>query len=448
MSKILFIDTNVFLHYHQFDQINWAKLLDTEMVLIIIPPVTLRELNEHKDSHRLSHIRERAQKTIKILENCLKPGMDIKINKNLAIRFEDREPNIDYDEYQLNRKIQDDNLIASMLMYRNENIETQIILVTRDSGLLLCAKAGRQSIQTLRMPDDHILSVHPDPAQVIIQELTKEIQEYKNSIPDVFLLFENGEKYNEFKIPKPLHKTSMDFQNKLDEIKQKFPKINKPRVNETELIDVENSGDLVSRLAYSLESGGGISQDEYDRYNNELEKYYKKYSNYLVEDLNFVNLRRRTVTLDILLTNNGTAPANDIDVIMHFPDGLRIIEEEDLPEPPSKPKPPVQPRNYIEMITYPYESMVRYPIISTQNDIGPIGPSSNISSFDIKRTNSYEVNLHVNKAKHNMQEHFEPLYIIFNSYKEASSFEIKYKFIAANIPREVSGSLHVIINKN
>lgn len=42
---ILFIDTNVLLHYQRLEQIDWPALTQAQSVLIVLPPVVFRELN-------------------------------------------------------------------------------------------------------------------------------------------------------------------------------------------------------------------------------------------------------------------------------------------------------------------------------------------------------------------------------------------------------------------
>ena len=63
-TKIAFIDTMIFLHFQSFDQLDWPTILNMKRAMIIVPPITLRELNKHKDTHNLQKIRERAQSVI------------------------------------------------------------------------------------------------------------------------------------------------------------------------------------------------------------------------------------------------------------------------------------------------------------------------------------------------------------------------------------------------
>jgi len=50
------------------------------------------------------------------------------------------------------------------------------------------------------------------------------------------------------------------------------------------------------------------------------------------------------------VTHDGTAPADDVDITLHFPDGLDVVASDDTPRKPRKPQPPVQPRSPMEMM--------------------------------------------------------------------------------------------------
>jgi hypothetical protein len=151
-----------------------------------------------------------------------------------------------------------------------------------------------------------------------------------------------------------------------------------------------------------------------------------------------------------VLVNDGTTPAEDIDINMQFPNGFRLLEGNQLPDPPDSPKPPVEPRTIMEkraeLIKFSYP-MVSSPNFGSINHSNPVEPLANVSSPTIKPTNSYEVCIHVQKVKHNMQAKLDPLFVVFDSYESSNSFMINYKILADNISHEVSGSLNVIIDK-
>ena len=43
------LDTNIFIHFRDFDQIDWKSILNSkEDFLILIPPIIIDELDSHK----------------------------------------------------------------------------------------------------------------------------------------------------------------------------------------------------------------------------------------------------------------------------------------------------------------------------------------------------------------------------------------------------------------
>jgi len=444
MSKIIFLDTNVYLHYQPFDQINWPEIVGAKSATIIVPPITIRELNKHKDSHSRRRVNRRAGEVLKKLAELFEFGSEAPLRDRVNVRFEDRDPVIDFSAYQLSHEIQDDNLIASIIMHRNETPEAEIVLITSDIGLTLLAKARRQGAETIRMPDNLRVAEQPDPTRKRIQQLEQELRELKSKAPELSLTFEDGNQHATFVLPAPVASEPDELEHKLNEIKRRYPKRERSK-RSSESRQTARSEEL-SRLVAAMQPMNLVSQEEIARYNAELDKFYQAYAKYLTDSIQFENFKRRTAKLVILLANDGTAPAEDIDVFMHFPDGLRLVERQDLPRSPKSPEPPVQPRTAMQMLTESFTPMVELPYLGSY-DSGPIALPSNVSAPSIKRTGSYDVSFHVQKAKHNLQESFEPLYVVFDSYEEASSFQIDCQILAANVPHEIIGKLHIVVQK-
>lgn len=454
-SQTLFLDTHIFLHYQPFNQIDWGNFLSVDDIKIIVPPITIRELNKHKELHPHKKIRQRAERTIRDFSSLQKSPPPNLLLDNVQVKFEYREPGIDFNDYQLNSTIQDDQLIASIIMYRDENPNEKILLATSDLGLTLFVKAQNFNIKTLEMPETYKLPAELDILQKRIKELELEIFELKNRTPLISLAFSNGRDFIEYQLPTPKDENSDVIKSQIEEIKRELPKFEFPDKTDT-IETLENSSvqkGLQEALA-NLQSRDiifqQISPDEYDRYNREIEEYYLDFERYLKNKTTIFNQRCRSIVLEIILENNGTAPANDIDVVLYFPDGFRVTTEDSYPIFPSKPSPPIKPTTRLELMLSrmsPLES-IYYPNVNHYPDLPSFQPPSNVTPPDIKRTNSYDVSVHINTAKQHMNEDFDPLVIIFDSYEEARSFHIDYQLIAANIAEEVTGNLHVIIKKN
>lgn len=444
MSKTIFLDTNVYLHYRRFDEIDWTEIVGAKSITVIVPPVVVRELNKHKDFHSQPRVRKCAGRILKRLAELLEAGPGTPLRDGVHVRFEDRDPVIDFSAYQLSREVQDDNLIASIIMCRNETPEAEVVLVTSDVGLALLAKAGRQGIETIRMPEKLRVAEQPDPAHKRIGQLEQELRELKSRVPQLSLTFEDGKQHAAFVLPAPVASEPDEPEHKLNEIKRRYPRREESE-RPSQSGQIALSEDL-SRLIAAIQPMSVVPREEITRYNAGLDKFYQDYSKYLEASIPFENLKRRTVELAILLANDGTAPAEDIDVFMHFPDGFRLVEGRELPRPPQPPEPPVQPRTAMEMFMEPCLRPVEIPLRRSYYS-GPIAPPPNVSAPSIKRVGSYHVSFRVQGVKHHLQESLGPLYVVFDSFEGASSFQIDYRILAANVPHEIVGKLHVVIEK-
>lgn len=437
---VLFLDTNIFLHYQSFDQIAWSKLFGASKVEIIIPPVVVHELNKHKDSHPKPRIRSRASDIIKKLLGLFENSLSEAINSSIIIRLEDREPQIDFSFHQLSKEVNDDELIASILYLKTESPDKKVILVTSDFGLILLGKAKRQGIETYRLSDSYKLLDESDPNEKKISELQAELTKLKHTMPKVSLVFNHGKDHRVFSLTTPQPAlTHIEIEKLLAEVKNKYPPIqNTPQ--ETQSQDIQAA-------IRSLKTMYGVTSDDVDSYNSELLEYYETYIQFLQERENYENFIGRTCELDIWVSNRGTAPAEDMDIYMHFPDGFELFSEKKLPISPRPPKPPSKPRTAMEKMLESSRSLESALMANIRSFDGP-EPPSNISSFDIRRTNSYDVHFHVERLKHNIAEATDKIFVNFASYDEAKSFEIDYSILVANLAEPTKGKLYVVIEKS
>jgi hypothetical protein len=156
-------------------------------------------------------------------------------------------------------------------------------------------------------------------------------------------------------------------------------------------------------------------------------------------------LLSRTVRLRFALVNDGSSPAEDVDIFLYFSDGFKLVDKEGFPKEPSAPEQPTPPRTMVEMFqnigrfNIPYLPRISLPVMSphTRPDV-PEGPF-------IKKTNSYEVSFSVQRLKHGLQIIFDPLFAIFPSIESASSFGIEYRVLAANLPEDIKGHVHIVL---
>jgi hypothetical protein len=432
-----FVDTSIFLHYRPFDEIDWLRVLDRKSLSLVLAPITISELNNKKDEPT-PRLRQRAALVIKRLDALWSQRRTGEVRPGVAVLLQDVEPSIDYATYQLDYRSQDDRLLAAVIHFRAQNPGAQVLLVTADFGLKL--KAKRHGIETLCLPDDLKLPDEPDPNEKKIQELQREVAELKRLRPDLELTFRNGTNRMEVQLEPPFMMTKEEMAKERDLIRQKHQKLG-------EEPEKEGAGALPSHVALVLSSFRQIPKELVDRYNKDLDRFYAEYDAGFAKNARGVNQERLTVPVELVLSNGGTAPAEDIDVFLHFPDGFELYSRRDLPGPRSPPRPPEKPTPGMPPGLYGMQSVLQGLGASTMlPDISALAPGPrNVSGPSIRRTNSFEVKFHVEQLKHGLMVDLSPLYAVFDGHELAGSLGIDYDLIVGNMAKPTAGKLHVIV---
>jgi len=424
-----FIDSNSFLHYRMFTDINWNKVTNSSSVLLIVCPAVLRELDQKKFSEYDINIRNRSQQ---VLSKISKMGISNKIHKikkTLDLMFIPSEPSIDWEKEGLSAQIPDDRIIASILGQKN-NFKN-IILVTSDIGLRL--KANTKGIKYISLPDEYRLNIKKDKKQKEIEKLRNKIAVLENRLPVLKLkILADNEPADFIKIT--LNQITAPSE---DELAEKLKVIKdelkfKPSSNTFEI--------FMDLLSYP--------KVEIERYKKDLDKYIEEMLKYYKKEYKFKELQSRLIELKFIIINNGNLPAEDIDIFMHFPDGFVMFSEDELPKKPKEPEKPIPPRTQQEMISNFQKSLIpSFPIPNIPSIINP-NINRNLSSGpQIRKINSYEVKYGLDKLKHGIQKYLKPVYILFESIDLAKSFKISYSILADNLPEPSNGDLNIILNK-
>jgi hypothetical protein len=444
MNLNAFLDTNIFLHYQPVEQIDWLSVLEAEAVTLIIPPVVVRELDRLKDGPSgTKRAKERARRTLSKLNELWNDSTVASLRNNVSIKYHAREPNIDFDAHGLSRDWNDDQLIASVLAFRAETAASEVLLVTRDVGPKL--KAQSHGIQVFRLPDIYELQDEVDPAEHRIRELERELREARSATPQLGLSFQDSESRQAFTLSAPRYELQPWLDREMELIRAKYPKQGFPSQGAVQQAAFEKGtvADLVSNQMRNQ-----IPREEIDRYNAALDGFFARYQRHLENVYQVQTLDSRTAKLNLQLSNKGTAPADGIEVLLHLPDGFELFREEDLPKISDTPKPPKPPQTETQLalaaLDLTFQLPYYEPILSR---FPPMGPPPNVSQARIKRTNSYDVVYSVRRLNHLKEVNFEPLYVVFGSNETAHPFGIEYRILAENMPREVIGKLHVLIQR-
>jgi hypothetical protein len=350
------------------------------------------------------------------------------------------EPDISFSDHGLREDKNDDNLVASVLSLTSKTNHTAI-LVTGDTGPRL--KAGRLGLSCMGLPEEYKAESALSETEKEKRKLQREINRLKNRLPALDLVFDGGEKHCGFQVSdyKPL--TEEEIGARLEKIKEQYSKKTYQPIEKPE--NVETIGELLKSVEASMAPFSRPSKQQIERYNDRLDDFYDEYKKYLEAREVIKNIKGRLITLDIVIENTGSAPAEDIDIFMHFPDGFRLFSDENLPEMDiAEPRPPQEPKGGFPNIG---ASLAGLSDPTRHIHMPTVTPSGNVSSPNIEETGSYDVDVSVRKLKHNMQERCGPFYVVFDSFEDASSFSIDYRINTADLPDDTEGELHVSVEK-
>lgn len=251
------------------------------------------------------------------------------------------------------------------------------------------------------------------------------------------MTFADGESRLVTKLSRPVVSSREDIEWDKKLVRQKHKK----------MVDEPDTTPPVGRRLSALANFGARfsqpSPEAVARFNAEMERFYAEYDRWL--ETKDVHRAREilTVPLPFVLSNTGTAPAEDIDVFFHFPDGFRLSSGRDRPCSPEEPTPPERPLGGLADLAFRLPTLA--PAIPPLSALQHV--ARNVSSPSIERTNSYDVNIHVKNLKHQLTEDLGTLYAVFESFDAAASFSIDYRLVTANVPKPVAGKLHVVVEK-
>ena len=319
----------------------------------------------------------------------------------------------------------------------------KILLVTNDLGPRL--KAKKFGVECLVPDPSHELKSPEDELEKAIKNLKKENEQLKNLIPKLSVTFKNREKVKKYALAQVSENKEDFIDYEMEIIKNKYPVYpaepvensleNKPDHSHSHFIEFKNLLDIIKEPR--------ISKEDKEEYNSKLHEFYKDYEYYL--ELLFDYKAQSELTLEVLfdLNNEGTSPAEDIDIYFHFPDGFELYDEESYPQEPIPPDAPEKPRSIYEPFRPPY---MHYTQLG-HKDLSSIIPDPNVSNPIIKKTNSYDVEVHIRKLKHNESVSLDKMLVVFSDYESIINFKVDYKMTCSNVPNVVNGSLNFNVEK-
>lgn len=449
-----FLDTNIFMQFEMFDQVNWTDVLDTAEVCLVVPYKVIEELDKHKTDPTSDRRRNRARKILPKIEQFFGKQSDADLGNNTFLRIQTTSPDAQWlRDHRRDPENADDCIIGAAHLFAEDHPADEVVLFTDDTGPRL--KAGSVGIRAIRPPGNLRLKDETDPVQKELQHLKRENERLKNLRPKLEIGFRqsDGELTREIEFavdftPNTLAESEIEtaIAAKRDELVYTGP----VRREEEEL----SWGEYKSQFAESLQkfsssvsdSLGLISpsQTEVNTYAEKIGEYLAgEYRWFLERSIEFDTRQVRTRSIAIALENRGTVPAEDIDVWLHFHDGLEL-ERDPIPRP-KEPPPPIKPRrrsryeNLSELLRpAPTDySRLLMPHLRDTRSIHPAPPP-----LTIRKVDSYKVEWCTDSLKHHFVWKWPLLYATFEVPNSLPKIiPVDYEIRAANVPDLAKGAL-------
>ena len=416
-----FLDTNILIHFHTFDEVEWLKVVCGSQVVLTLAPIVVKELNQQKNDTGNEWMHKRARTLVSKLKKLLaqqKSTEPVEIKSNIAIIDIPNEPMVDWQTLGLDPAVNDDRLIASIIKFKEQQPSNRVVLVTDD--FLAQRKAISAQIEVI--DPEGLIDIIERPSEEVgtIQKLERQVQELQRRIPEPRLSFwENGAITNSV-----TRTASVANAVSEDEISQQIAQ-------------------KQQQLEQIVTKSQGIESDE------KVEEFIINYSNYLKRFEQALALKRTkdyglTAQFLFVLQNVGSAPAIDLELSLQFPKRSLVVgaSTEFEIEFWGKVKIPQEPvPDWMKRVTSLDLASLTMPYISRTADPPeqphPKGPLYNNEDRSI-------VLFTTPKLRHKEEWHLHPI-MAFLPPETTSGFEIIYSLHADNLLDRIKGRLNVIL---
>jgi len=185
-----FLDTNIFLEYEEFTQIDWRTVTKSQNVCLVVTRINMQELDDFKydpkSQRRQRRSRSVSKKILDILQDSGTTEAEVPERPGVTLRYLTNFPNLEnFRELKSNNN--DDLMIAAILEFKatNSPVEPEsIILISADTGPQLLAL--HYEIKSIRLDDKYQLQPEPNQTEKRLKKLEKEFAEI-NQQPKVLL---------------------------------------------------------------------------------------------------------------------------------------------------------------------------------------------------------------------------------------------------------------------
>ncbi len=309
-EEFLFADTSIFLECKPLVDIDFSQVLSGE-VCIIVCPMVLRELDNHKSSSSRRK-KDRASKALKRFSELPNRKVPSRLKEGLYLGFDPRDYN-NFLEHNLNQSVNDDHLLLSAINFRQSNPHKKVRIFCKDEGLAI--KAEFKDFEILKPTELWLLPEEKDDLQKENERLRSVVERF----PKLEIEFHNSTNHLKHELFEyEISNSEKMIQAAMDILKKSYPFASELSVHSL----------MHARL-------GGRSVNSYNR---ELLEWFEKCEKVFRKQLDFRLDMQRIVPINLTLKNLGKSPASELRLKVHIPEGLKVSFL--FPELPKIPPPP------------------------------------------------------------------------------------------------------------
>lgn len=414
--KYLFLDTNIYLHFKHFEQIDWKSLFNDD-VTICVPQRVLVEIDKHKDQSR-GKIQKKAKTISARLGEVLLQGL----TSQVPLKDIPDPPATAFDDPQYHKEISDDWIILSALHCSINN--SDIVIVAYDNGILL--KAKQHGLCFFSMPDSFLIADEPSDEEKEIKQLKQQLAKYENRRPIPAVEFENRTQL--LTIQKPQF---IDVKKQLEEYETEI-RCSHPYQSLKERSD-EDFAFAMNQLLQITHSTPAQKQE----YNKELDDYFKKKLS--LKDCQLLSqfMEQRFVKLPFWLSNVGTSSLGNTMIFLTFPPEVALYNQKSkVTVRCEDPKEPILKTNWTPL----NHNLMGIAGCTHKKDV-------DVVIWDVRKKleqNEFKYqSAHLLHTLRHLLEGKDELYI---DITQCGNFAIKWIVIDSELIKPVLGELHVVIN--
>lgn len=392
------LDTNILLHYKNFEDIPWQEEVGCSNVTIVLTAMVVEEIDDKKDNEK-GKIQKRAKAVSCRIADYILNGdrgkYPVKYVESAYASEEERRQN------HLDRN--DNQILFDVL--KSGMDKSCVIVVSLDNAMLIRAK--QQGFKIHRLDYKYLLKDEPTKEEKEAQAAIKELVKLKNRQPKPALQFENTKNFIQIKRVKPLDRDA-EVSKRMLVLRRKWPEKT-----------IEEESYSVLGNTFSSASPEMIIQ-----YNASRREFIEDSEKKIRLEVERDDLQLRLKRIHVVVYNGGHAPTGMMNVFVELPEDIEFYSKE-----------------CNKKVEYEEPTTPNYFPGLKKNLSFCVGYKPHIEMWDMESClNVVEIKRKVEPLNHKLQQGLFTLYV---DSATCPNFKLKWMLVDAKLPDPVEGELNV-----